>query len=384
MSQPAPWEAPPRPPLSARGRWLLLAVLVPLLALPVDSEPVKVEEPGGCLRVAFDAEPLWASSLAWRPGGGWLLPDPGSGKVFLYTALGEPDGNLTRPGQGAYDFSKPVAVAPVDGALLLRDGATHWLWLDAESLEPVRQWEQSERPTPAGEFLDNPFSWDVTREGRVFASLHVYQADGTWWSGLGYYQLSTAPDFQRVREVDPSLPQARFHRLTLDTVATAGGKGYFLQFDDPVHILEVPGLRTLDAAVPEDLRHRPELPSTGPDQMGLLYRILESAPLAAGLFSHEDRLYLLERSPEEGGARWRMHQVDPDADRIVRTLDLPTRAHWIELAAGPEHWAILEKGPVRGVLDQEHHGLTLVPAAWLETSPSPLDPPARVECTSTP
>lgn len=379
MSRSAPDEAPPAPFLR-----VFLVTLLTLLAFPAHAEPAKAAESDHCLRVQFDEGPLWAQSLAHRPGGGWLVPDPGSGRIFLYTPLGEPDGALSRPGQGSLDFSKPVGVAPVDGALLLRDGATHWLWLDAETLEPVRQYEQRDHPTPAGEILDNPFSWDVTHDGRVYASLHVYQADGSWWTGLGHYQLSADPSFQRLRYVDPSLPEARFHRLTLDTVATVGGKGYFLQFDDPVHILEAPGKRTLTKAIPVGLRRRPDLPDTGPAQMRLLYRVLESAPLAAGLVAHGDRLFLLQRTPGEDGPRWQLHHVDTEADRVVRTLTLPTRAHWIELAAGPDHWAILEKGPVRGVLEQEHHGLTLVPASWFQALPSPLDPPGGVECDDRP
>lgn len=312
-----------------------------------------------------------------------MLADPGRGEVLLYTPHGEEAGTFMRPGKGAYDFTTPGVPKRLDDGLLLSDGGSHWLWLD-DDLKPFRQLDFADSPTADGEVIGPPFSWDVTRDGRLFGSLHVIEKDGEWWTGLAEVMLVDPPRLRRILEVDRFSGEAAFHRLRLDTVAIVGERGYFLQFGDEVTVLSSGPRRTLTNVVPERLRSPPTLPQVQVETVDAVFRALARAPLAAGIYSHAGELYLLEREPLDEGARWRLHAIDPEKDRIVRSVELPTRADWIKLAPGPEHWAILEMGPVRGLLEQDHDALTLLPSAWVEQDRSPLEAgAARVACRAT-
>ena len=355
-----------------RRRVPLLLVVVCSFFLPQRSAA------DACYRVAFDAAPLWSSNLAWRSPG-WVLADPGRGELHLYSATGADEGSRIRPGQGPFEFNAPEAVAAVDDGLLLHDGNSHWLWLDAH-LEPQRQLDFGESPTRDGEVLGGLYRWAATADGRVFAYLHVYQKDSTWWTGLAEVVLADPPRYRRLVDLDPSSPAAVFHTLVLQTVAVAGGKAYFLQQEDPVTVLEAPGLRRLHDAIPEPLRKPPSLPELRAETVAPFFARLAHQRAAVGLYGHGDRLFLLERDPSGGSVRWTLHEIDPAADRIVRSRVLPTRADWIVPAPGPKSWAILEKGPVEGILQQEHRALTLVPTEWIEGVASPLSGGAPPEC----
>jgi len=357
---------------------------VPLLLIVVCSQFVVSSSAApasdGCYRVAFQSAPVWSSSLTWRPQG-WLLVDPGSGEIRLFSATGEDEGPRIRPGQGPFEFSRPGDLALIDDGLLLHDDDTHWLWLN-EALEPKRQLDFDESPTKEGDVLGAPFGWAATAGGHVFAYLHVYQSDATWWTGLAEITLSDPPRYQRLIDLDRFAPAAVYHTLILQTVATIGDSGYFLQDEDPVILLEAPSLRRLTGAVPEALRHPPSLPPLRAETVGPFFAQMERQRRAVGIYSHDGRLFLLERDPTGGTVRWTLHEIDPVADRIVRSRVLPTEADWIVPAPGPETWAFLEKGPVKGILEQKHRGLLFVPTAWIEGDRSPLEgsaPPACID-----
>ncbi|RMH25195.1 MAG: hypothetical protein D6692_11605, partial [Planctomycetota bacterium] len=93
----------------------------------------------------------------------------------------------------------------------------------------------------------------------------------------------------------------------------------------------------------------------------------------AGLYGWKDYLYVLTREPrEDGGTRWSLHRIDPRADKLGRTVVLPTRSAHVVLAPGPRYWAVVEKGSVEADGGQTLDGLLLVPSSWIEKAPSPL------------
>jgi len=135
------------------------------------------------------------------------------------------------------------------------------------------------------------------------------------------------------------------------------------------------GLRKLKpTALPSEYSQVPSLPAAaGPSDASLIFRAIESNSLLVGIYGYGHMLYLLARSPSGNQTTWWLYQIDPQQDKIMGRLLLPTAAHHITIVPSPTSWFIFEKGPVVAAGLQKIESLITVPTDWIvNVTSSPL------------
>lgn len=347
-----------------RAALFLLAAASCAAGAAAAAQPEGESPSSRCFRTRLDRPPLWVTSLAWWPDGpGWVLPDVGSGVLRLVAPDGTPAGERSAPGSGRLEYVKPSQVVAAGDGYLLSDG-TRLLWLD-RSLRPTRSIDLGDLPARGSDSAVSLFKWAATPSNRVYAYCHVRGGDEAWWTGLAEIVLEPEPSVRRVLEIDGRSAEATFYSLTKPFVATIGERGYLLRMGERPFLVEAGSEPRRLQAFPEGFVSRPTLPRPSPENVSLVFKLLEQAKMPTGLLAWEEHLYVLTRQPVRDGTSWSLTKIDPRRDVVVHTVELPTRASDLALAPGPRHWAILEKGEVRVIGMQETVGLLFVPAEWI-------------------
>lgn len=331
--------------------------------------------PSTCRRVPLEGVELrWVSSGAWV-GESLILADPATSRLVEIGPRAEPRSHRAL-GQGPLEYLRPAQIEPLPEGYLLQDGNSHLLQLNRD-LRPQQAMELGAASSRDGKRVGGLFNWTLDESGELFAYASIQRADDEWWAGM--VRLGVDPVEERVR-IEPLLRvptesrESVFYRMIYQYVATLGERGFLLSMGErPAIVLLGAEPRRLDA-FPADLRRRTELPPIeGPQSVPVLLAAVEAASLPVGLYGWQDRLYLLGRRPAEStGTEWTLTVIDPERDRIERTLRLPTGASHLVVVPGDTQWALVEKGPARALSDQEVRSALLLPASWLSATDSPL------------
>ena len=214
----------------------------------------------------------------------------------------------------------------------------------------------------------------VPVEGDLFGYGLLLSPDRSPERGWFRFDLSRGALSETLQTKDDLETQARawdFEALARPILAAVEGRGYALRFQEPPFLERiVPTARKL-SAFPEGFGALPKMPEVrGAEAAAVRFRVIERSAIPVNLFGRGASLYLLTRRPMPRGTVWQLHQIEPQKDRLLRSLDLPTRAAHILLTPGPRFWAILEKGPVVRAGEQEISSMVLVPSGWIEDSAS--------------
>jgi hypothetical protein len=101
-------------------------------------------------------------------------------------------------------------------------------------------------------------------------------------------------------------------------------------------------------------------------ELPVLMREIELASMPMGLFGAGDWLYLLTRSPLAGGAtRWALTRIDPATGEASGSMSIASAANHLMVVPGPDHWALIEKGPVLSFGYQELRQIVMMPVELL-------------------
>ena len=304
-----------------------------------------------------------------------VLADVGTGQLRLYDEAGRPVREVSRPGRGRLEFNRPARVAALPSGFLVQEPDVKLLWLD-EGLVPVRSVDLSDSATVAGERVGALFAWQPVSVDSIFAFGQTVSEGGTWWNGffrIDGLERESETTIERIDEVPLGAAEAELFTFGYPYVAIAGKQPYFLRMNGAARIVEGTADRRRLDAFPERLRKVPVLPPIeGVASVPVVMKGLERARIAAGLYGRGDQLYVLGREPAAEGVRWTVSRIDPARDAVVRTVTLPTRAPHLVVVPGPDRWAIVEKGAVRAMGDQEVPSLLLVPTPWIEEAGGPL------------
>lgn len=306
--------------------------------------------PAHCPRVPLDEAPSWSWSGAWAHDGSRLvLADVADGNLKIYARDGALLNVIERPGTGPLDFNRPNSIVAVEGGYWLKDGASHFVFLD-RTLTP-REGVDPGAYSPGVNGIPRAFfDWTATSD-RLYAlgDLLLSEEQRTWESGWLEMDLRNPRRARMFRPAPSETALHRLYRLGYPYAAADGENVFFLLLESggPSLLQVAPLVRRL-RAFPEGFGALPRPPSSnGGRRTGRLYGFLEDAQYPTGLYAWRGLLYVLTRSPGAGGeTHWRLHVVDPERDEVVGALTLPTRAPHLGIVPGPRFWALIEKGPV--------------------------------------
>lgn len=143
---------------------------------------------------------------------------------------------------------------------------------------------------------------------------------------------------------------------------------------------------------PQEFRMRPLLvpqpDMRQPEKIALYYKTMESAKLAAGIFSWGGELYLLgkDSADRSGKTAWFLILLDQNTGEEISRVRVPTDAPHLVVTPG-DYWAFLELGSAqegfgpRDVLYMETESMVLVPDSWLrDPFGGDLESAARAHC----
>lgn len=324
-----------------------------------------------CRQVSVqDREPRWVHYGAWDPAGETLsLVDIAHATILRFRADGSAYEQVARPGRGPLDFNHPAEIRAHEGGYLLLDlkgRSPHFIWLDRD-LRSVRAL------TPAATGGQDTSSLSGKCWAYLGGELVGYgrRTDSSGRRQRGWLALDATTN--QLVSFRPENMDWEYIGLNRCSVVSVSGQLFLLDLGNPSHIRKIfPGAPSRLSAFPDRFREPPTLPPRGgPAASVSRYRALSKAPAAVELHASGDYLFLLTREPSKEETIWRVHKIDPAADRIVGAHRLPTTAAHVRLVPGPVHWAVLENGPVIAPGQKELLGWWLVPSSLLESDPRP-------------
>jgi len=90
---------------------------------------------------------------------------------------------------------------------------------------------------------------------------------------------------------------------------------------------------------------------------------VETSTMPTGLYAWDRFLFVTTRIFDGTGTRWTVTKLNPETNEVLGTATIPTSANHLTIAPGPERWAFIEKGPVKGWNDnQEIPSILFVPS----------------------
>jgi len=358
-----------------------------------------------CFRTSFSKPLDWVSSGAWTQNGRALLvADPLAGDMFRVSLDGSVDSVFVAGkrslGVRCSELSLPWSIRSVDGGFLLEDeGVTpsfpDRIWL----LDPDMKCQNS--LLIKGNVLDKKkkklhvvydwFPMKLDGKGDTIGVLafgdikteYEKSKDG-WESAFLYIDNKGMNRVYKSMGANEKVAPARafYTRDTFDFItSTHGGTvGFFLLVDGTPRIVKVTASGSEELPYfPSDFRlSPPPLPDLSKVDGGFrratyFYGAVQSAKSVIGLYSWDDRLYLLAKEPMIAGkTAWWLIEVDPDDGQEVSRTRLPSFAANLTLIPG-DYWAVIEKGAVQGLTKRhapfmESDSLVFVPSTWSESA----------------
>ena len=339
-----------------------------LLALSLMTAPLAALSPISGERVPLSNPPNWTNSGAWD-GETLLFVDVLRRQVRKYDATGESRGDL-KVGPKPEAFNAPTLI---QGA----GPGSRSAWIEYEDGYLVR----------------------ANSHGKVLESVNLYNARGPqgkllavyWWTPLGPADLLVFGDLQQgekatgavvrvpikepskfevLRTVPTGTPAHRFF-LVGQYLASVEGKPYFMIMEK-VPFVEKPdgsGFRFVRLTQTGRVAlTRPDVPARVPrEEVKSFFQRLESSAIPVGLYGWKGFLYVLMRTPaEREETMWTLLKIEPATNEVLWNRLIESTANHLFAIPGEEHWAFVEKGPVRAPGDQEVRSFLRVKARDIE------------------
>jgi hypothetical protein len=302
-----------------------------------------------------------------------VIVDVLGGRLLRYDAKSaRPLGSASHPGRGSRAFDRPLEMTWIDDELILLNRTDHILGLDSD-LRPTWGTKIPEIAFPGGERVTHLRSL-VGHDGSIIARIRINQPDGEVWWGIGRLLLGDHPSVERLEQFPPETAAVGhvYYSLPGPLLARAGSAVYALRFEGGPRIQRILPSSLPLRAFPAGYQ-TPHIPRAGgPGSAEPHFQAWERSVTPEGLYGRGEFLYLLTRRPAADGTEWRIYEIDPEQDRVMRSTVLPTMASHIVLVPGEKEWAIIEKGPVIGNPPEQFIGaVVFVPASFIEDPAAP-------------
>lgn len=337
---------------------------------PIDSRPV--QQVGKCTRAALAPVSGWLSSGAFRTPTELLVVDARSRKPLLYSE----DGTGFEPAilAKALEKQSPVRVNALGDNLLFEMKGARLAAFDRQYILASPPTDIRAKSFQGGARIDKLSLWGTAGSDIVaYADLkETASVPDPWRSEFVRFSALNPADFQ-ILNAPQAKPADIYYRLGYPFITSLNDTAFILGINSDIGIYrnhkgspKLEGMNALDSLYPPS-HLGPLLPVFDkPEDFPAVMRAVERSSMPAGLYGWKDHLYVLSREPNGDETRWSLSKIDPRADRVVSTVILPTRANHLTVVPGPAKWAFIEKGPVRGHLDQEARSILWVPSSQIE------------------
>lgn len=344
--------------------------LTMLLALPLYAQ-------NPCRQVDFSARPAWTISGAWAQNGGSLLiVDALNSKVLRYSTDGKLLGALTEETPGFPKDFRPSSIQATNTGFLLLSETARILTL---SNDLTYKGEVNLLDTAKGRQgqLSSVFDWAAISANDIVAFSDIKLANGEWKTAFTAVPLKDPADFRVLGSFGVDEPGRNFYLFGHPYIATLGDKIYAVTMPGTgtPALVEISGgekaAKSLRNAMPQQAR--PVLPpKKGLKTVRSLFQAIESSSLPVGLVGWHDYLYLLTRrpSPRSGSTIWSLSKIEPASGKVIYTAEIPSSANHLTMVPGPNDWAFIEKGEVKGLGQQEIASMLLISSRIIENPSS--------------
>jgi len=349
------------------------AVLQAAEGRTVESRTARVD----ARRVPLAPKPGWSVSGVWSEGGETLLlVDARDSQVLEYSKSGELQRRLTVPFKGTTVFSRPSWIRPWPGGYIVEQEDAGFVTVNPKF--EARQGFDLVEATRGTELKSVAvYQWAPLGSKELVALGDVELGSGEWKTGLLRVRLGHPPRVEMVHELPGKPEDLDMYLVGLQYLTSLDGRGYFVEMSEtPPVLVEVrpengsTAVRSVplfsQASRGEQPVFRPYLSELeAVNEVPGAFAELERSFMVSGVYGWEGRLYLLIRRPRRGveGSTWSLTRVDPESGVTRGRIDLPTTAAHVTLIPGPESWAVLEKGRVKGFGQQDIATLLLIPSS---------------------
>lgn len=312
----------------------------------------------------------WVNSGAWNDEDSFLLVDSELKRIFRYSAR---TGHFE--GEFGPRLTKPEIVQKVADGHLIEDGEGV-LFRVAQNLLSKRQ--PVKLTAPEGRDGLKSFVQWVPVGDEILAFGDTCEFPEACKRSFVRISLDSPDSFGILHSMKIDHPRRilYYFGFSYPFVAAAGERGYFLALDiEPPRICEMPPRHEKSAysrcleKTPENLLRPADLPNkSGENYAATLYKALTRSNSVAGLYGQGDALYIVNRRPSKqaGLTDWTFSRIDRRTGEIKYTKDLLTQAPHLTIIPGPKYWAIVEKGEVKGLGQQEVLSVLIVSSSYFE------------------
>ena len=389
------------PKLLAIGFGLLVQGLVPYASMGASPSCSRSE-----IKVGDQASQLhWISGIEYdQKHNAILISDPGNSqdrKLLVY----HPDDKAITRLPAAGDAS-PTSITKVqDGYLLKERDDVTFLGPDWQRIGKTNL-----RLTKSGVLsgLGSLYTNWVTRGSRFigygsvtgFGNADVTRLKGNPARGfqLGFVtgRITTNSELPRDIKLLEAAEDASLYSLGFPYFAATDQDLFYVRIvkGEPVAIKRVhespDGAITLSqllgSVIPRDFLVVPPLTAVHDETApaSVRFREIEKSKMVAGIFGQGKYLYLLTRQPFGSETQWLLHQIDPDAQRILGTVRLPTTAAFLSIAVAPDNWYLFERQEFLEWGKQIIKTVVRVPTAWIASAGRPSTGEAKTLVCGTP
>lgn len=344
--------------------------LTTLLALPLHAQNL-------CRQVEFSTDPAWTISGAWtKDGSSLLVVDALDSKVLRYSAEGKLLEALTKETSGFPKDFHPSSIQATDTGFLLLSETARILTL-GDDLSYKGEVNLLDTAKGRQGHLSSVFDWAAVSGDEIAAFSDIKLANGEWKTAFTRVPLKNPAGFKVLGSFGVDEPGRNFYLFGHPYIATLGNKIYAVAMGGTPGIVEISGgekaARSLRDAMPQQAR--PSLPpKKGFETVRSLFQTIEGSTIPVGLVGWREHLYLLARrpSPRNEGTAWSLSKIEPASGKVVYTAEIPSSARHLTMVPGPNDWAFIEKGEVKGLGQQEIASMRLVSSQIIE-NPSPND-----------
>ena len=319
-----------------------------------------------CESVMLVRPPVAFFTAAWAPGDEEVLvADVRGDRVLRFQRNGTPAGEVSFTLIGGV---RAPRVSRNGTSVWVVSSSTRLLSLDGIGLVPRLVADLGGLSFPDGTTLvaiRSAKSW----HDDIVANMIVKASNGERIAGLARFTLSPLPAWEPIFPVPQISAAGVMVDYYRDIIAPAGGSLYSLEYGEPARIHEVLPKRRPLRAFPAGLDKLPPFPvGLMADEAALQSAAnIRATPTPVGLYVQGRYLYLATREPAPLAATtWRLHRIDPVADKLLGSLTLPTTAADLLVLPGDEYWALIEKGPYRAGFVHDTLGMVLIPAATIQ------------------